>query len=78
MKNERRVLVIFLSLENKHQSSNVIKELVNENWMRFTSDNKILGEMCDFYEKLYTSKYIKSDNIDSYLSTLENINCFVK
>ena len=43
--------------------------------MRFTSDNKILGEMCDFYEKLYTSKDIESDNIDIYLSTLQNITC---
>ena len=41
----------FLSLEAKHQSSNIIKELVNEDGVSFRSDNKILGEMCNFLMK---------------------------
>ena len=75
IENGEKSTSYFLSLENKHQSSNVIKELVNENGNKLTSDNKILGEMCNFYEKLYTSKNIESENIDRYLSTLENISC---
>ena len=65
----------FLSLEAKHQSSNIIKELVNEDSVSFRSDNKILGEMCNFYEKLYTSRNIRNENIDIYLSSLDNISC---
>ena len=65
----------FLSLEAKHQSSNIIKELVNEDGVSFKSDNKILGEMCNFYEKLYTSRNIRNEDIDIYLSSLENISC---
>ena len=65
----------FFSLEAKHQSSNIIKELVNEDGVSFKYDNKILGEMCNFYEKLYTSRNIRNEDIDIYLSSLENISC---
>ena len=58
----------FLSLEAKHQTSNVIKELTNDNGLKVKSDNKILGEMCNFYENLYKSKEIENENIDVYLS----------
>ena len=34
------------------------------------SNNDILGEMCNFYENLYSTKHVKDDDIDSYLSTL--------
>ena len=31
--------------------------------------------MCNFYEKLYTSRNIRNEDIDIYLSSLENISC---
>ena len=39
--------------------------------MNVNNDCEIIGEMCKFYEKLYTSKEINDENIDGYL---ENIN----
>ena len=39
--------------------------------MNVNNDCEIIGEMCKFYEKLYTSKEINDKNIDAYL---ENIN----
>ena len=39
--------------------------------MNVNNDCEIIGEMCKFYEKLYTSKEINDKNIDGYL---EHIN----
>ena len=36
----------FLSLESKHQTTNIIKELSTENEEIVSSENDILGEMC--------------------------------
>ena len=65
----------FFDLERKHQSNNVIKELVNSNNKHIHTNNDILGEMCKFYEDLYTSKSVDNNDIDSYLQTLhlENV-----
>ena len=61
----------FLNFEKRHQSSNVIKELKTHEGMNVDNDCEIIGEMCKFYAKLYTSKEISDENIDAYL---ENIN----
>ena len=62
-------------LKSRHQSNNVIKELVNSNNKNTHTNNDILGEMCTFYEDLYTSKSVDNNDIDSYLQTLhlENV-----
>ena len=49
--------------------------MTNDNGLKVKSDNKILGETCNFYENLYKSKDIENENIDVYLSSLENIAC---
>lgn len=56
----------FLSLEKKHQTLNVIHEVLGENNF-LTEDDDILGEMCDIYENLYSSKLISNEDIDLYL-----------
>lgn len=56
----------FLSLEKKHQTLNVIHEVLGENNL-LTEDHDILGEMCDIYENLYSSKLISNEDIDLYL-----------
>ena len=40
------------------------------------TNNDILGEMCKFYEHLYTSKLVDNNDIDSYLQTLHLENVF--
>ena len=65
----------FLSLEAKHQSSNVIRELIDSQRSIIRSDNEILGEMCNFYKNFYTTRDIANTDIDSYLSSLENLTC---
>ena len=57
-------------LERKHQSNNVIKELINSNNKHIHRNNDILGEMCKFYEDLYILKSVDNNDIDSYLQTL--------
>ena len=62
-----------LNLEKRHQSSNVIKELKTQEG-NVNNDYEIIGEMCKFYETLYTSKDINDENIDIYLeNTTVNI-----
>ena len=48
----------FLGLESKHQTSNVIKEVLRNDGECVKSDNEILGEMCLFYETLYSSNHV--------------------
>lgn len=55
----------FLSLEKKHQTQNVIHEVLSENSL-LTEDDDILGAMCDYYENLYSSKLISNEDIDLY------------
>ena len=61
----------FLGLETKQQSYNVIRELKSDENGICTTQNDIMGEMCSFYEKLYTSKNINDVDIDDYLSNIE-------
>ena len=60
----------FFGLEKKHQSHNIINELNADQNGTVYSNNDILGEMCNFYENLNSTKHVKDDDIDSYLSTL--------
>ena len=60
----------FLGLEKHYQSLNVIRR-VTEQTKSVYSDNDILKEICSFYEKLYQSKQINNNEINSYLSELE-------
>lgn len=41
--------------------------------MKINKANAILGEMLNFYEELYTSKNIRNENIESYLSEINEI-----
>ena len=61
----------FLGLETKQQSYNVIREIKSDENGICTTQNDIMGEMCSFYEKLYTSKNINDVDIDDYLSNIE-------
>ena len=60
----------FLGLEKHYRSLNVIRK-VTEQTKSVYSDNDILKEICTFYEKLYQSKQINNNEINSYLSELE-------
>ena len=70
MDQRRREKQYFFGLEKKHQSHNIINELSTDQNGTVHSNNDILGEMCNFYENLYSTKHVKDDDIDSYLSTL--------
>ena len=37
----------------------------------YTSQSDIMGEMCSFYEKLYTSQNISDVDIDTYLADID-------
>ena len=63
----------FLGLESKHQTSNVIKEVLSNDGKCVKSDDEILGEMCLFYETLYSSNHVCDDNIDTYLDSVNGI-----
>ena len=64
----------FLGLEKKHQTQNIIRELTNENNDFLNTDEEILGEMCNFYEKLYDTQNINNSDIENYLRDT-NIKC---
>ena len=55
----------------KQHSCNVIRGLKSDGNDSITSQSDIMGEMCSFYEKLYTSKNISDTDIDNYLSNTE-------
>ena len=63
----------FLSLEAKHQTANVIREVVCDDGKRVNTDNEVLGEMCNFYKKLYSSNSISDISIENYFENIENI-----
>ena len=72
IKEGERNTKYFFGLEKSHQSNNVIKRLVKNENIHVNTNNDILGEMCNFYENLYTSKYINDNDIDNYLQTIDN------
>ena len=61
----------FLGLETKQQSSNIIRKLKSIENVVYTSQSDIMGEMCSFYEKLYTSQNISDVDIDTYLADID-------
>ena len=58
--------------KKRHQTHNIIHELVKNDDV-LTEDEDILSEMCNFYEKLYTSKSIPNNEINNYLE-VSNVN----
>jgi exonuclease III len=60
----------FLGLEKKHQTQNIINEILQENNILTESDD-ILGAMCDFYENLYSSNSTSNEKIDEYLNDID-------
>lgn len=63
----------FLNLEKSRQKQSIIKELKTDN-CTFNKTNDIMGVMCDFYEKLYSSNKVSDNCIDEYLSSVEIYN----
>ena len=57
----------FLGLENKRQSSNVIRGLKNKEGNLLESDQDILNEMTEYYKNLYSEKPITDESIHDYL-----------
>lgn len=55
----------------KNQSNNVINEIETDKNEIRSSTCDILGEMCNFYEKLYNSNSIPDNEINSYLDDCE-------
>ena len=50
--------------------NNAVNELYTDKNETVYSNSDILGEMCNFYERLYSSKFVPDDEIDNYLSSL--------
>ena len=71
VKEGERNTKYFFGLEKSHQSNNVIKKLVTNENIHVNTNNDILGEMCNFYENLYTSKNINDNDIDNYLQSID-------
>lgn len=63
----------FFNLEKSRQKQSIIKELKTDNGT-FNKTNDIMGVMCDFYEKLYSSNKVSDNCIDEYLSSVEIYN----
>ena len=59
----------FLGLENKRQSSNVIRTLQDNDGNLLESDHDILSEMTDYYKNLYSEKQIDDESIHNYLQS---------
>ena len=53
----------FLNLEKRNYNIRHIKKLICEGNTEITDPNAILQKQKDYYENLYKSKYIKSDNL---------------
>ena len=64
---EKKYKVFLRSRKNPHQTQNIIWELTNENNGFLNTDEEILGEMCNFYEKLYDTQNINNSDIENYL-----------
>ena len=64
----------FTGLEKSRQQNNVIKNIKYNNTTHSNNED-ILKAAADFYEKLYSSKYIKQTDISSYL---DNVNIVSK
>ena len=58
----------FLRLESQRQTYNTINAVKCEDNTVVTSNDDIIGAMCDFYKKLYTSSNIDTESIKEYLS----------
>lgn len=59
-----------MGLEKHNQASNVSKEIKSEEGLKINKTNAIWREMLMFYQILYTSKNIPSENIHTYLSEI--------
>lgn len=65
--------LFIICLEKKHHQQNVIHEISNENKL-LTEDDNISAAMFDYYENLFSSKLISTENINvNFLNTLFNI-----
>ena len=71
---EKKNTKFFLGLEKNPQTQNIIRELTNENSDFLNTDEEILGEMCNFYEKLFDTQNINNSDIENYLRDT-NIKC---
>ena len=54
-------------MEKKHQTHKVINEIETDEKIKLETNSDILGEICNFYEKLFSSNSIEDNDIDIYL-----------
>ena len=63
----------FFNLEKKNVSNNTIKQLKKSNGEYVSTNNEILEEQYNFYNKLYESDNISEDNIKQYLNKINDL-----
>ena len=73
MEEGERPTKYFFNLEKKNISNNTIKELKTKEGVCVTSNKEILDEY-KFYNQLYEADNIAEENIQSYLSKINDLN----
>ena len=63
---------IFLQLEKKRQSNNVIYKVNDKAGNIVSSNLEVLNVITDYYENLYMSQNIDITNIESYLDNIQS------
>jgi len=61
----------FMRLESQRQGSNVIKELKKTDGEKTTDSDGILGEICNFYSDLYSSKQCSDHEVREFINTVK-------
>ena len=64
----------FFNLEKKNISNSTIKELKTKEGVCVSSNKEILDEQYKFYDQLYEADNIAEENIQSYLSKINDLN----
>ena len=64
----------FLNLEKYRQSKNAIFKLTKSNGKQVNSKEKILTEIGNYYQKLYGSKNVPAEEMNTYFESLDSVN----
>ena len=64
----------FLNLEKYRQSKNAIFKLTKSDGQQVDSKENILTEIGNYYQKLYSSKNVPAEEINTYFDSLDSVN----
>ena len=64
----------FLNLEKYRQSKNAIFKLTKSDGKQVDSEENIITEIGNYYQKLYSSKNVPAEEINTYFESLDSVN----